>query len=281
MKRIGQSRIRRWTTDRLVRRALSLGSGNHGWEAIARLHRRGSPATLASIERLFRSPNPHRRALALGIAAQLRAGRDGEPFAPSTTQAMLVAGLHDRNPGVVQSAIFGLGHSPLSSALPALLAHARHPAAIVRFALAFTLGHYPGADAIAALLRLAADADDDVRDWATFSLGTLHEADDDEIRSLLWTNAHDPNRDVRGEAVVGLARRSDARVIALLQERLADEDCRVYELEAAEEMPRAELLQVLQRVRTDAEGRPGLDPFWYRHLLDAIDACELVADAAA
>jgi len=281
MKRIGQSRIRRWATGRLIRRALSLGSGNHGWEAVARLHRRGSPATLASIERLLRSPNAHRRSLALGIAAQLRTGRGGAPFERAATQAMLVAGLQDRNPGVVQSAIFGLGHSPMDAALPALLAHAQHPAALVRFALAFTLGHYPAPDAIAALIRLAADTDDDVRDWATFSLGTLHEADDDAIRSLLWKNAHDPNRDVRGEAVVGLARRSDDRVIALLQERLADDDCRVYELEAAEEMPRAELLQVLQRVRADAQGRPGLDPYWYRHLLDAIDACELVADAAA
>jgi hypothetical protein len=38
---------------------------------------------------------------------------------------------------------------------------------------------------------------------------------------------------------------------------------------------------VPQRVSEDAERRPGLDPFWYRHLLDAIDACELVADSAA
>ena len=80
-------------------------------------------------------------------------------------------------------------------------------------------------------------------------------------------------------AVVGLARRSDARVIELLKTRLLDDDCRVYELEAAEEMPRPELLEPLQRLRDDVERLHDIDPTWHRHLLDAIDACELVADA--
>jgi len=136
-------------------------------------------------------------------------------------------------------------------------------------------------EAVAALLLLATDRDEAVRDWATFSVGTLSDADDEAIRARLWANAHDPNRDVRGEAVVGLARRSDPRAVTLLRERLVDGDCRVYELEAAEEMPRAELLVPLEALRIDAERTPGLEPYWYRKLLDALDACATVADAAA
>ena len=286
MKRTGRSAIRRWTTDRLVRRALNLGTSRLGWEAVVQLQGRGSPATLHAIERLLLSPNPRRRTLGLDIAAQLgrgpaRGGEAATPYALEATQALLVRGLDDANAGVLAAAIVGLGHRPAPSALPALLAHESHPDQRVRLALAHALAGWPGPEATGALMRLAVDRDDSVRDWATFSLGTLSEADDDAIRSLLWDNAHDPDRDVRGEAVVGLARRSDSRVIALLQERLADDDCRIYELEAAQEMPRAELLQVLQRVREDADRLPDLDPYWYGRLLDAIDACELVADAAA
>ena len=285
MKRIGRPRIRRWSTDRLIRLALSHGTPERLRGVVGQLHRRGSTTTMAHIAVLLRSANAHRRALALDIAAQLHTDGDGsgsgEPFAPDAVRAMLVAGLADANPGVVQSAVFGLGHSPWTQALPALLAQADHPAALVRFALAFTLGSYPEPDATATLVRLASDLDDDVRDWATFSLGTVHEADDDDVRARLWANAHDTNRDVRGEAVVGLARRGDPRVVDLLKERLLDEDCRVYELEAAGEMPSGELLETLQRVRADAERRRDIGPFWYSHLLDAIDACELVADAAA
>lgn len=194
---------------------------------------------------------------------------------------MFVEALDDADARVVRAAIGGLAHRPLAAALPALLAHLHHPDLRVRFALAYTLGSYPGPQATAALMQLAIDRDDLVREWATFGIGTLSEADDDTVRTLLWTNAHDPYRDVRGEAVVGLARRSDSRVIELLKTRLLDDDCRVYELEAAEEMPSAELLEPLQSLRDDAERRKDLDPFWHRHLLEAIDACATVADATA
>ena len=284
MRRIGRPRIRRWATDRLIRLALAYGSIRRGWAAVEVLHRRGSPEMLAHIIALARSPSARRRVLAMDIAAQLRApghrhDYESAPYALEETQAVLVEGLADAHPRVLQAAITGLGHRSAPAALPALLDHLGNADSGVRFALAFTLSNYPEPDAIAALMRLATDRDDDVRDWATFGLGAICEADGDDIRALLWTNAHDSNRDVRGEAVVGLARRSDPRAIELLKTRLLDDDCRVYELEAAEEMPSAELLEPLQRLRDDAEQRQDLDPFWHRHLLDAIDACELVADA--
>jgi len=286
MKRIGRPRIRRWSTERLIRLALAHGTANRGWDAVAQLHRRGSPATLAHVEALLRSGSIRRRALGLDIAAQLRlptqdAGEAGDAFALEATQAMLLAGLEDPRPGVLQSAIAGLGHRPVAGTLPRLLAFVGHADVRVRWALTHTLSGRAEPEAVAALLLLATDRDEAVRDWATFSVGTLSDADDEAIRARLWANAHDPNRDVRGEAVVGLARRSDPRAVTLLRERLVDGDCRVYELEAAEEMPRAELLVPLEALRIDAERTPGLEPYWYRKLLDALDACATVADAAA
>ncbi len=285
MKRIGRPRIRRWSTERLIRLALAHGTANRGWDAVAQLHRRGSPATLAHVEALLRSDGVRRRALGLDIAAQLRVpgpgGDDpGEPYALEATQAMLVAALEDRRPGVLQSAIAGLGHRPVEGTLATLLAFVEHPDTRVRWALTHTLSERAEPEAVAALLHLATDRDDEVRDWATFSLGTLGDADGEAVRTRLWANAHDTSRDVRGEAVVGLARRGDPRAVDLLRERLVDGDCRVYELEAAEEMPRAELLAPLQALHADAERTRRLEPYWYGKLLDALDACATVADAA-
>jgi len=286
MARIAGPRIRRWSTSRLVRRALAHSVPGRAWNAIALLQRRGSATTLAQVAVLARSPNAHRRALAMQVAAQLQApgpaGLDAPaPFAPEATQALMVAGLADRNVGVLQSAIVGLGLRPAPDALPALLAHLDHADSRIRLALARALGSYAEPEATAALLQLARDGDDDVRDWATFGIGALRDTDDDTIRSLLWTNAHDPDRDVRGEAVVGLARRGDARVIELLKARLADGDCRGYELEAVQEMPRPELLAPLQTLLAAAERSREHSSVWLSELLDAIEACELVADAAA
>ncbi len=286
MRRFAHSRIDRWTTARLIRVALAHGTASRGWDAVAALHRRGSQEILARAEALFRSASVRRRALALDIVAQLREphrrGPDpAAPFGIEAAQAMLVAALDDRDGGVLQSAIAGLGHCPVPGLLPRLIAFEAHHDSRVRWALVHTLDSYREPESVAALMRLAADRDDEVRDWATFSIGTLSEADDDAVRALLWKNAFDSCRDVRGEALVGLARRSDPRIIELLKERLLDDDCRVYELEAAEEMPRAELLDTLLRLRDDAERLHDLDPTWHRHLLDAIDACELVADATS
>ena len=285
MKRRGNTRLRHWPTERLIRVALAHGAASRGWDAVAELHGRGSPALLARVASLARSDGVRKKVLGLDIAAQLSEGRAGAEgartsFAVEATQGLLVAALADRHPAVLQAAIAGLGHRPVPGMLPSLLAFVEHPDARVRWALVHTLGDFDEPTALAAMLRLAADRDDEVRDWATFSLGTLSEADDETIRARLWANAHDADRDVRGEAVVGLARRSDPRVIALLRERLRDDDCRVYELEAAQEMPRAELLEPLLALRDDAERTPGLDPYWYARLIDAIDACATLAEAA-
>lgn len=286
MKRIGRPRIRRWSTDRLIRLALAHGTAGRGWDAVATLHGRGSPALLARAQALARDQSPRRRSLGLDIVAQLRTAAPGAadghvPYAVEAARAMLVAALADRHPGVLQSAIAGLGHRSVPDALPTLLGFLHHPDARVRWALVHTLGEHEEPEALVARLALASDRDDEVRDWATFSLGTLTDIDDEAIRARLWANAHDAHRDVRGEAVVGLARRSDPRAIELLQQRLLDGDCRVYELEAAQEMPRAELLVPLHALRAEADRSRNLDEFWYSKLLDAIDACELVADATA
>ena len=279
-------RIRRWSTQRLIRRALSNAAPRRAWNALCLLRQRGSSGTLGQLRVLACSANAHRRALAMDIAAQLhvpgRPGRHGaEAFAPEETEALLVVGLSDANPRVLQAAIFGLAHRPAAAALPTLLGLVGHPDPRIRFALARALGSYAEPDATAALMRLARDRDDDVRDWATFGIGALRDTDDEAIRALLWANAHDPDRDVRGEAVVGLARRRDPRVIDLLKDRLNDGDCRGYELEAVLEMPRPELLVPLQTLLADAARTSAHSSAWLGELLDAIDACELVADAAA
>jgi HEAT repeat protein len=67
--------------------------------------------------------------------------------------------------------------------------------------------------AVAALIALSADADPGVRDWATFSLGAQIERDSVELREALAARLGDPNKEARGEAIAGLARRGDPRAL--------------------------------------------------------------------
>ncbi|WP_167084428.1 HEAT repeat domain-containing protein [Massilia frigida] len=249
------------------------------WEAIRALQMLGSPETLAMAQRFATSKNRHKRALAMYIASQLRRERypkrwhsGSHEYAMEETQALLLAGLNDPIANVVLAAISGVGHRPHPSALPALLAFATHADANIRFQVAFALAHYHEDASVEALLALAADPDDDTRDWATFALGSMHEADTAEIRERLWHNLGDSNESVSGEALAGLASRKDERVIAVLLERL-DDDCMVFELDAAEMMASPLLLAPLNAIRNAVSRDEDSDSYWHNRLDAAIAAC--------
>ncbi|MFI5907450.1 HEAT repeat domain-containing protein [Dactylosporangium sp. NPDC051541] len=132
------------------------------------------------------------------------------------------------------------------AALPLLLPLARHTDAAVRRAVAqalpSVLGETAPDDTVHALIRLSADPDDDVRDWACFALGTqLSEVDTKSIRDTLAARLEDPHDDTRCEALLGLARRRDTRVLPVLHERLARDNVYSLEIDAAGALGHASL----------------------------------------
>jgi HEAT repeat protein len=282
MIRFSRDRNRKRSLQWLVRLAVRGWGSDASWAAIAALQWRGNSQTLGRVRALVASPNWRQRAVGIGVASQLlqrhrRSMSPGAEYALEETQAMLLAGLRDRRDEVVAVAATGFSHRPHPAALPDLVALSRHPDASMRFHVTLALGRYTQPDAIAALLRLARDDDAAVRDWATFGLGTLHDVDSPDVRQLLWDNLHDEDEDVRGEALAGLAQRRDPRVIAHLIETL-DDDCRVYELDAAETMADPALLEPLRAVARRVD-RNASDRYWLSTLDAALAACGNGPDA--
>ena len=70
------------------------------------------------------------------------------------------------------------------------------------------------------MLKLTADTDEDVRDWAAFGIGVLGDIDSPEVRDALAACLQDANEEVREEAMVGLAKRKDQRVLPALRSAL-------------------------------------------------------------
>jgi HEAT repeat protein len=77
------------------------------------------------------------------------------------------------------------------------------------------------------------DNDPDIRDWATFGLGVQGNADTPEIREALLERLDDGNPDTREEAVAGLGKRKELRVLPDLIDLLQEEEVSYGVVEAA------------------------------------------------
>lgn len=277
MKRQARNPNRRRAPHQLVRRALHAWSTDRSWKAIVALQLRASPSLLVLVHSLCASLSWRRRALGLYVASQLqRPRRPGDTlgataYAMESTQALLLDGLHDPHGKVVCAAVSGLGHRPHLKALATLVELAGHADSAMRWDVAVALGCYHEPAAIDALMRLAVDAEPEVRDWATFGLGTQQTIDTPQVREVLWRNLGDDDEDVRGEALVGLAARRDLRVIDHLLTQL-DPDCRVYLLEAAEQLASPALLPAL-RALEDGLRDSEREGYWFGRLQSAMNAC--------
>ncbi|HEX9120636.1 MAG TPA: HEAT repeat domain-containing protein [Terriglobales bacterium] len=189
------------------------------WEAVRRLREQGTREVFDVAAKWCDSDDPLVRARGMDVLAQL--GKTAEQRTnsfPEESYSVVTRTLqHEQHPLALTSAISALGHLDDARAVPLVARYRSHPSDEVRFSVACALGSFPNdALSVETLLALMQDSDEDVRDWATFGLGVLGDIDSAEIRDALAQRLGDSNEDVREEAMVGLSKRRDRRVLALL-----------------------------------------------------------------
>jgi HEAT repeat protein len=185
--------------------------------------------------------------------------------------AILTGLLDDLDLYVVYCAAVGLGHRSARSAVPQLLKYADHPDPLVRFGIVLGLSGHEDDLAIDALIRLAIDEDRDVRNWAVFGLGSPIDTDTPKIREALRTALSDPDPEIRGEALVGLAKRGDPAIVPELLNEWRDDDVSLLSIEAAEESRDSRLFRRLKQFTEILSLED--DPHFSRSLAAAIEAC--------
>jgi len=221
------------------------------WDSVRELQRRGTRAVFDAVSQLCASGDPRSRSLGLDVLAQLGYEK-GRPFlGESLPIALRLAA--DSDTTVRKSALSALGHLGDVKALPELLDHVADPEQAIRLAVAqaipSVLGDPPPDEGVAALMTLMGDADADVRDWATFGVGSLLDVDGEAIRSALTRRLDDPDGDTAGEALVGLARRRDVRILDKVRALLDDISVGNLAVEAAGELADPNLVSSLQRLK--------------------------------
>ena len=194
------------------------------WEAIRVLRREmGTRAVFERAAEWCSSDDPLKRARGADVLAQL--GKTAEhptnSFPDESYAAVVTLVEKETEFEPLSSGIHALGHLDNPEAVSLISRFRAHPSVEVSFAVACALGSYPNeALSVASLLELMRDEDAEVRDWATFGLGVLGDYDTPEIRDALFSCLADENEDVSEEAMVGLGKRKDRRVLPSLLEAL-------------------------------------------------------------
>jgi HEAT repeat protein len=206
------------------------------WAAVRSLRRVGDRDVFNRAAEWCLSDIPLKRARGADVLAQLgnTAEHPGNAF-PEECFSVVSTLLHGEGETLpLLAAIHALGHINNSLAVPLIIKHQRHPDPDVRFAAACALGSFANDPrSVGALLELMRDTDEDVRDWA-FGLGVQGDFDSEEIRDALCQRLTDSDRDVREEALVGLAKRKDERVLPSLIGELSQSEISYRVKEAAE-----------------------------------------------
>jgi HEAT repeat protein len=213
------------------------------WDAIRALRLLGSQEIFDQAAEWCRSKNALQRARGADVLAQLgkTAEHPSNRFPQESYNAISGMLLRETDAKALAAAITALGHLDNPAAIALVSAHHNHSDPDVRYAVAFALGCFPNdVHSVLTLLNLMEDSNEDVRDWATFALGVLGSANSAEILDALFRRINDPDDDVREEAMVGLAKRQDRRVLPALIAALESTPVSVRVIEAAAEMLRLE-----------------------------------------
>lgn len=188
------------------------------WTSIWALQIRRDASLLAQLRELAPSDAPPDRRLAADAVAQ---GHTGKEALSAQCADLLIEMLHrEEHPLVLAAIAVALGHHRAPAAVAPLARWRHHPDAAVRYAIVQGLLCQESALALESLLELSRDTDREVRNWATFGLGSMVEADSETIRDALLARAAEADDEISGEALVGLARRGDLRVVPLLIEAI-------------------------------------------------------------
>jgi len=207
------------STEELIHLALTAEDEDTMWELVPILWYRDAGEVLAVSQQLVASNDPKRRQLGANILGQLDIP---ERVSPHDSLAVLLPLLEqEQNPAVLSAIAVALGHIGDPRIVEPLTRLKNHLDSDVRFGVVQGLSGQNDESAIASLIELSTDPDPQVRDWATFELGSIGDTDTPAVRDALWMRVSDQDNNTRREALRGLAKRGDARVVEPLLEELA------------------------------------------------------------
>lgn len=245
--------------------------GSDRWDAIWALHYRADRTVLETARALSFSLDRRARSVAADVLGQL-----GIPRRAFSDECFLILRdmlSREADPVVKPHVAWAVAHLDHRAGAGILAGLKNNPDPEVRWAVTYGLSQWwmgRERESVPTLIKLTRDPVAKIRDWATFGLGSQLETDSPEIRTALTVRLQDPDDATREEAMLGLAKRKDRRVIRYLIRELSKKSVAYLAIEAAGEFSDPRMLPGLLRIRE----RSARFPEWVRKdLFNAIHRC--------
>jgi HEAT repeat protein len=180
------------------------------WSEVRVLQHRIDMPLIEKMQELMVHQDERHRVLAADVIAQSRAKE--KEHSGSCVKLLIEALNREASPQVLSAICDALGHHKSADAIAPLAKLQSHSDENVRLAVVHGLSCQDDSIAVAALISLSVDSNRDVRNWATFGLGSMTSVNSVALREALLERTNEPDDEISGEALVGLALRGDTRV---------------------------------------------------------------------
>ena len=241
------------STKTLIRRNLAEPDDEKAWKYVMMLHFRGTQEVFDAAIQLTKSKKVLERELGVDILSQL--GVPERAFPTKTIHYLLSFLKKEKSPIVLRAVGVAFSHLPDSydhRVVKEIVVLANHKSSQVRFGVVQALTGHEYPLAIKTLIKLSKDFSKEVRDWATFGLGSQIDSNTPAIRKALRSRLNEKDDEIRGEALLGLAKRRAKRISSVIIKELQKRRPIFLVLEAAEEVRDPKVLPALRDLSSRA-----------------------------
>ena len=268
-----------WTDDKLLARLLNNKSEKSRWDNISVLRSRPSEELFKKCLELTKSKEQENRSIGIDILAQL--GLPPRPFLEQNLKLYFDLLNIETAPEVLMSILYAIGHNNENlnqKQIEKICSFLDSENEWIKEGLVYALLGIDNLKAIETLIKLSSDKLSHVRNWATFGIGTQIEKDSQIIRTALWNRVNDRHQETKLEAIVGLTKRKDNRVIEIIKRELINGEYGTLLFEAIIETGDKQFLPLLRQNLKLAKDDSNINPEWINDLEDCINELTKLKD---
>lgn len=258
-----------WSDEKLIFKAIHNKTETSYWENIHELRMRPSDLLFNRCLQLISSQNEKEKRVGIDILAQLGSGH--RPYLKETLALYFNLLENEQDELILNQVLFGIGHNNenlTAKQIEKICAIYQIGSSLVYEGLIFALGFIDTPKTIDILIQLSEGRKGSHRDWATFFLAESKK-NNKKIRQALWNRVGDRHYNTRLEAIMGLAKRKDQRVIEIIKQEIENPDYGIGIFEEILNLKDSDFLLLLQKNLQQVQAEKNIYVPW----LDELKHC--------